>query len=57
LPNGDGLFRFTTVDEAVAAFEVINSDYHYQCDAARQLAEKYFDAESVARIVLEAALA
>ena len=39
-PNGDGLFRFTTVDEAVAAFELINSDYDYQCDAARQLAEK-----------------
>ena len=57
LPNGDGLFRFTTVDEAVAAFELINSDYDYQCDAARQLAERYFDAEAVARIVLEAALA
>jgi hypothetical protein len=57
LPDGRGLFRFTTVDEAVAAFDVINSDYRYQCNAARQLAEEYFDAAGIASVVLEAALA
>lgn len=52
LPNGEGIFRFSSLAQAAAAFAAIESDYQRQCDAARALAEKYFDA----RHVLEAAL-
>ena len=52
LPDGDGIFRFSSLAQAAAAFDAIESDYQRHCDAARALAEKYFDA----RRVLEAAL-
>jgi hypothetical protein len=48
LPTGEGLFAVTTMDEAVAAVEAINSDYRRHCEAARALAEVYFDARKVA---------
>jgi hypothetical protein len=44
LPNGQGLFRFTNIDEATEALATINSDYRRHCLAARELAETYFDA-------------
>src|SRR4029077_17150017 len=40
LPTGDGLFAFTTIDEALAAVEAINTDYRSHCKAARALAEE-----------------
>jgi hypothetical protein len=52
LPTGEGLFAFTTMDEAVAAVEAINSDYHRHCEAARALAEEYFEARKVAARLL-----
>jgi hypothetical protein len=52
LPTGEGLFAFTTMDEAVAAIEAINSDYRRHCEAARALAEEYFDAPKVAARLL-----
>lgn len=48
LPTGDGLFAFTTADQALAAIDRINSDYRKQCRAARVIAEEYFDARKVA---------
>src|SRR5207249_5561 len=55
LPNGEGMFRFSTLDEAAAAFDTINSDYERQCRAAREIAEAYFDAgEVLSRILSEA---
>lgn len=48
LPTGEGLFAFTTVDEAVAAIEAINSDYRHHCETARAIAEEYFEARAVA---------
>src|SRR5207237_1687209 len=55
LPNGEGMFRFSTLDEAAAAFDAINSDYERQCRAAREIAVAYFDAsEGLSRILSEA---
>lgn len=43
LPTGEGLFVFNTMDEIVAAFESINSDYERQ----RQLAKSIFPPKRV----------
>ncbi len=53
LPTGEGLFAFTTTDEALAAIDAINSNYRRHCEAARRVAEEYFRAESVARKLLK----
>src|ERR1700746_172733 len=34
LPNGEGMFRFSTLDEAANALAVINSDYARHCREA-----------------------
>jgi hypothetical protein len=47
LPTGEGLFAFTTIEEARSAIEAINSDYGRQSRAARAIAEEYFRAETV----------
>jgi len=47
LPTGEGLFAFNTIEEILAAFEAINSDYDRHRRAARAIAEEYFDAETV----------
>ena len=52
LPTGEGLFGFTTMDEALVAIEAINSDYRRHCEAARAIAEEYFDAQKVAARLL-----
>jgi hypothetical protein len=52
LPTGEGLFAFTTPDEALAAIEAINGDYRRHCEAARSVAEEYFEARSVAARLL-----
>jgi glycosyltransferase involved in cell wall biosynthesis len=56
LPDGQGLFRFKTIGDAVGALEAINSDYERQCRLARRLAEEQFDATAVTRTILEQAL-
>ncbi len=56
LPNGEGLFRFTTLEEAVAAIETVNADYERHCRAARAMAETYFDSKQVLGRILSAAL-
>jgi hypothetical protein len=57
LPDGEGLFRFVTVDDAVAALTELNCNYDHHCRAARELAETHFDAAIVSGQVLEAAFA
>jgi len=52
LPNGAGMFRFATMDEAVKAFAVINADYEGHCRAARQIAEELFDSRRIVRRML-----
>src|SRR5437867_7376285 len=57
LPNGEGMFRFATPEQAAGAFEVINRDYEKHCRAARQIAETFFDAKQVVKEVLTHAMA
>jgi hypothetical protein len=56
LRDGEGLFHFKTIADAVRALETINGDYERQCRLARRLAEEHFDAEAVTRRILERAL-
>ncbi len=56
LPNGEGMFRFATLGEAVDALATINRDYERHCRAARAMAEAYFDARQVLRAILNVAL-
>jgi glycosyltransferase involved in cell wall biosynthesis len=47
LPNGEGFFRFTTLDQAAAALRTIDEDYARHCRAARELAAAHFDGQQV----------
>jgi hypothetical protein len=51
-PSGEGLFAFTTMEQAVAAIQTINSDYRRHCEWARAIAEEYFSAPKVAAKLL-----
>jgi hypothetical protein len=53
LPTGEGLFAFNTIEEILAAFEAINSDYEKHSRAARAIAEEYFRAETVLKKVID----
>ena len=56
LPNGEGMFRFTTQEQAARAFDAINADYERHCRAARRLAEAHFDARLVLTKILNETL-
>jgi hypothetical protein len=56
LPNGEGMFRFTTAEEAVGAFEAINANYEWHCCKAREITDAYFDSVQIAEFILNAAL-
>jgi hypothetical protein len=56
LPDCEGLFRFRTMDEAVCALSMAETEYERHCRAARTLAEEFFDAKKVAGSVIERAL-
>lgn len=47
IPSGAGLFAFTDMQTAKEALESIMADYNYHCKKARQVAEEYFDSETV----------
>jgi hypothetical protein len=47
LPTGEGLFAFSTVEEAVDAISAINADYARHAKAARAIAHDWFRAEVV----------
>jgi hypothetical protein len=53
LPVGEGLVAFGTLDEAVAGAERIARDYDGHCQAARALAEAYFDSDRVLGRLIE----
>jgi hypothetical protein len=52
-PTGEGLFAFSTTEEAAAGAEAISSDYQRHASAARGLAEEYFDSDKVLTRLLE----
>ena len=56
LPNGLGLHRFTTLDEAVTAIDRVNSDYERHARAARDIAATWFDGTAVLEHILNATL-
>ena len=53
VPQGLGLVSFSTLDEACAAVEQVNSDYLRHAKAAREIAREYFAAERVLGAMLE----
>ena len=56
LPNGEGMFRFSTSEEAVHALTAINADYEGHCQAARAIAQTHFDAKRTVETILSVAL-
>jgi hypothetical protein len=55
LPTGDGLFAFTTADEAAGAMEIVGRDYARHCRRAREIAETYFRSDLVLGALLDRA--
>jgi len=56
LPTGDGLFSFTTPDEALAALNAIHADYPGHARGARAIAQEFFEAKRVLSALLDAAV-
>ncbi len=56
LPDGEGLFRFKTLDQAAHAFATLERDYDNQSRIARQLAQSLFDSRVVITRLLEQAI-
>jgi hypothetical protein len=52
LPSGEGMFRFSTIEEAAEALALIDSQYERHCHAARSIAEAFFDARRVVSDIL-----
>jgi hypothetical protein len=53
LPTGEGLFAFTSSDDAVRAINRLNEDYTGHSRAARALAETYFASDKVLSRLLQ----
>jgi hypothetical protein len=53
VPTGQGLFAFSTMDDAVAAIDTINSDYERHRRAALDIARDYFSYDVVLRRLLD----
>jgi hypothetical protein len=53
LPTGEGLLRFSTVDEAAAGAEAVLGDYRRHSKAARALAEAHLDSRRVLTRLIE----
>jgi hypothetical protein len=56
LPNGEGFFRFATIEEAIAGLEAVNADYQRHCHAARAIVEAYFDGQQIVAQILNETL-
>jgi glycosyltransferase involved in cell wall biosynthesis len=56
LPDGKGLLRFSTTEQAITAIEAINRSYQHHCKAAREMAEEYFDSQKVLAKLLNRAI-
>ena len=56
LPNGLGMFRFSSMEQAVDAIDAVNTDYARHCRAAREVVEAHFDASAIVRSILDTAL-
>jgi hypothetical protein len=54
LPTGEGLFAFSTLEQALEALDAVQSDYRRHCQAAQEIAEHYLRAETVLGSLLAA---
>jgi hypothetical protein len=52
-PTGEGLFAFSTMEEAVAAIARVEADYGRHCEAAREIAEREFGSDTVLTRLLQ----
>jgi hypothetical protein len=46
-PSDKGLIAFNDLEETLSGIKEINQDYISQCEAARQIAEKHFDSNTI----------
>lgn len=53
LPTGAGVLAFNTPEEALSAVDEVNRRYEFHCQAARQVADEYFNADKVLEILVE----
>lgn len=53
VPTGEGLFAYSTAEQAAEAIEAIASDYGRHSAAAREVAREYFDAELLLERMLD----
>jgi hypothetical protein len=53
LPTGDGLLAFSTLEQAVRGAEEITVDLGHHSEAARSIAEEFFDSRKVLAELLE----
>lgn len=56
LQTGAGVIAFNTLEEALAGIEEINSRYEFHCQAARAIAQEFFDARKVLLRLLDQAM-
>jgi hypothetical protein len=56
LPTGEGILKFRTPEEAVAAIQEIDINYSKHAAAARAIADEYFDADKVLSRMIEETL-
>jgi hypothetical protein len=55
LPVGEGLLSFTNLEQAIAAIRAVETNYALHANAARGIAEAYFDSDKVlARLIAQA---
>lgn len=52
IPTGEGLFAFSTEDEALSAIDAVATDYERHASAALEIAREYFEAERTLRAML-----
>ena len=53
IPTGRGLFAFSTVEEVLAALDMINRDYTAHARAAHEIAHEYFDSSKLLARMLQ----
>ena len=53
IETGRGLLSFTTPEEAVAAIDIVNSNYELHCKYAREIVTEYFSFDKVLNTLLE----
>jgi len=53
IPSGKGLYGFRTIEDILSAVDAIESDYPGNCQAAKEIAAEYCQAEKVIGSVME----